>query len=535
MKRLYLALSLSLYLAGGVLAAETRPFPIESVVLYNDRALVRRAAEVPLQAGQNRIVYRGPAVKLKSESLVGFCAQSNCIVQSVWTRTEKASEAVDQRLAALEKRRKELQTELDAINRQKDKLEALARLNDRFLTLLLQGVSDAAFERSAAELAAWQSARGHVSQSSDEIQLDIQRILRKKDDLQEELDLVESRIKQLDSDLSDEIRIVEMTLYVPAATTVNAGFDYMVEDAGWDVSYNLDYSAGAKSIPGKLVGLIQQSSGEDWVNVKLELSTSRPDRGGNRPSLSAIRVHAREVQANTQIVTQNQAVDFDGMETETTEGGERSENQDRLVRFQIPDRVSIPSGKRYQRINIASLDLKVLDEHLRVVGQVSASPHRALQLKNDSRYSMLSGKGYIYGPDGYMGMTYIEYTPPGSELMAGLGVTGDVRLNRKIYRSQKEAGLISSNRIFQTEVSLELENPTGKKQSIKLYERIPGPATEKVKVRILEDTTSGYKELSASTGILVWSMELKAGEKRTVRLGYQVEVPEGISGNFYGN
>ncbi len=535
LKRFYTVVFLGLYIAGSAVLAETRPFPIESVVLYNDRALVRRAADVPLRAGQNRIVYRGPAVKLKSESLVGFCAQSSCIVQSIWTRTEKANEAVDHRLAALERRRKELQTELDAINRQKDKLASLARLNDRFLTLLLQGVSDAAFERSAAELAAWQSARNHVTQSSDSIQLDIQRILRKKDDLQEELDLVESRIKQLDSDLSDEIRIVELTLYVPEATTVNAGFDYMVEDAGWDVSYNLDYVSGRKTIPGKVVGLIQQSSGEDWVNVRLELSTSRPERGGNRPSLSAIRVHAREVQANTEIVTQNQAVDFDGAETERTEGGERSDNEDRLVRFQIPHPVSIPSGKRYQRITVAALELQVLDEHLRVVGQVSSSPHRALQLKNDSRYSMLSGKGYIYGPDGYMGMTYIEYTPPGAELMAGLGVTGDVRLKRKIFRSQKEAGLISSNRIYQTEVSLELENPTSKKQSIKLYERIPVTATEKVKVRIMENTTGGYKELSASTGILVWAIELKPGEKRTVKLGYQVEVPDGISGNFYGN
>lgn len=534
MNRYYSLFLIGLYLAGSNLLAETRPFPIESVVLYNDRALVRRASSVPLSAGQNRIIYRGPAVKLKSETLVGFCAESNCIVQSIWTRTEKASQAIDERLASLEKRRKELQTELDAINRQKDKLEALANLNDRFLKLLLQGVSDAAFEKSSAQLAAWQSARAHVSRSSDDIQLDIQRILRKRDTLKEELELVESRIKQLDSDLSDEIRIVELTLYVPKATTVKTGFDYMVEDAGWDVSYNLEYRKGSTTIPGKVVGLIQQSSGEDWVNVELELSTSRPDRGGNRPALSAIRVHAREVAANTEIVTQNQAVDFDGAEGEASES-EIRDQQERQVRFRIPDRVSIPSGKRYQRITVAALELKVLDEHLRVVGQVSSSPHRALQLKNESRYSMLSGKGYIYGPDGYMGMTYIEYTPPGSELMAGLGVTGDVRLNRKIYRSQKEAGLISSNRIFQTEVRLELENPTGKSQSIKLYERIPVTATEKVKVRILEDTSGGYKELTGSSGILVWALTLKPGEKRTLRLGYQVEVPEGISGNFYGN
>lgn len=518
------------------LQAESRPFPIESVILYNDRAMIRRAAEIPLQAGLNRLVYRGPAVKLKSETLSGFCARSNCIVQSVWTRTDKSDQAVDKKLAALEAQKKELQTSLDALNRRIEKLKSLSGLNDRFLALLLQGVSDAAFEQTAAQLAAWQSARAHIARSSDDLQLQMQKSLRTRDDLKEQLDLVDSRIDQIASDLSDEIRIVELTLYVPETTTVRAGFDYMVEDAGWDVSYNLEYQPGAKTIPGKVVGLIQQSSGEDWVNVKLELSTSRPDRGGNRPALSAIRIHAREVAANTQIVTQNQAVDFDGVsDGESSVEESDRQTQERLIRFQIPDRVSIPSGKRYQRITVASLDLEVMDEHLRAVGQVSSAVHRALQLKNRSRYSMLSGKGYIYGPDGYLGMTYLEYTPPGAEVLAGLGVTGDVRLKRKIYRSQKETGLISSNRIYQTEVRLELENPTSSPQKVRIYERIPVTATEKVKVRLLEDTTPGYKEISGGTGILVWEITMPARGKKDIRLGYQVEVPEGISGNFYGN
>ncbi|MCB1170607.1 MAG: mucoidy inhibitor MuiA family protein [Leptospiraceae bacterium] len=525
---------LALFFVVSGLGAQTLPFPIENVVLYNDRAVVRRAAEIPLQAGLNRIIYRGPAVKLKSDSLSGFCANSSCIVQSVWTRTDKSDESVDTRLAALEKERKDLQTSLDAMNRQKEKLETLANLNDRFLGLLLQGVSDSAFEAAIAANK-WQNARREIARSSDDIQLDIQELLRKRDDLKEKLDLVESRIQQLASDLSDEIRLVELTLYVPEAMKVKAGFDYMVEDARWDVSYNLDYREGARKIPGKVVGLIQQSSGEDWVNVKLELSTSRPDRGGKRPALSALQVYAREVQTTTDIVTQNQAVDMDGMMDGESEQERSDAGEKRQIRFKIPDRVSIPSGRRYQRITVASLDLEILDQHLRVVGQASSSAHRALQLKNRSTYSMLPGKAYIYGADGYMGMTYIDYTPPGAELLAGLGVSGDVRLKRRIYRRQKDAGLISSNRIYLTEISLQLENPSSREQKVRLFERTPTSSTEKVKVRILDGTTPGHKELSPGSGILVWDFQMKAGEKKEIKLSYEVEVPEGVSGNFYGN
>lgn len=513
--------------------ADTLPFPIESVVLYNDRAVVRRSAEIPLQEGLNRIVYRGPAVKLKSESLSGFCSGSNCIVQGVWTRTEKSDRALDARLAALEEERKDLQTRLDAIHRQKEKLETLSALNHRFLALLLEGVTDSAFE-ATVDASAWKTAREQIAQSSDSVELDKQRLLRKSDELKEELDMVDSRIEQLSSDLSDEIRIVELTLYVPKAMKVKAGFDYMVEDAKWDVSYNLDYREEAKRIPGKVVGLIQQSSGEDWVNVELELSTSRPDRGGKRPALEALQVFAREVETTTDIVSQNQAVDLNVADAEPSDSSE-SGPVDRQIRFQIPGRVSIPSGRRYQRITVAALDLEVLDRHLRVVGQASSSPHKALKLKNGSRYSMLPGKAYIYGPEGYMGMTYIDYTPPGAELMAGLGITGDVRFKRRIYRQQKDAGLISSNRIYLTEVSLELENPSSRAQTVRMFERIPVSGTEKVKVRILDSTSSGCKELSPGTGILVWDISLSAGQKKTVRLAFEVEVPEGISGNFYGN
>ncbi|MCB1303849.1 MAG: mucoidy inhibitor MuiA family protein [Leptospiraceae bacterium] len=505
------------------------PFPIESVVLYSDRAVVRRAADVPLKAGLNRITYRGPAVKLKSETLTGFCGASNCIVQSIWTRTDKSAESLDGRLAALEQERKELQKALDANTRSSEKLETLNRLNDRFLQLLLEGISDSAFERATANVD-WQATRRKVAASSDEIQLQIQSLLRKRDDLKERLDLVESRIDQIATSTADELRVVELTVYVPEASRARIGFDYMVEDASWSVSYNLEYRKGARTMPGKLVGLIQQNSGEDWVNVKMELSTEQPDRGGSRPLLSAIQVHAYEVAANTDIVSADNEISEEA-DGRTSEESSISEKQ---VRFAVPDRVSIPSGKRYQRISVASLSLEVKQEHLRIVGQISSNAHRALQLLNRSTFSLLPGKGYIYGPDGYMGMTYLDYTPPGAELMAGLGVSGDVRVKRKIYHRQEKAGLISSTRLYQTEVTLELENPTAASQEVRIFERVPVTATEKVKIRLLEKTTKGFKELRANTGILVWSIDLKAGETKKVVLHYEVEVPEGISGNFYG-
>jgi len=60
---------------------------------------------------------------------------------------------------------------------------------------------------------------------------------------------------------------------------------------------------------------------------------------------------------------------------------------------------------------------------------------------------------------------------------------------------------------------------------IVVSEAIPVSRVDPVKVKLDEETTSGY-ETSEDGSILSWTLSLPAGEKKRVHLQYVVELPE---------
>ena len=79
-----------------------------------------------------------------------------------------------------------------------------------------------------------------------------------------------------------------------------------------------------------------------------------------------------------------------------------------------------------------------------------------------------------------------------------------------------------------------MKNDSRSNREITLLERIPVSEMEEVVVTILPETTSDYKETRKGSGLLQWKFSLAPGAKRTFVVSYRVEVPDSMSGNFFG-
>lgn len=78
--------------------------------------------------------------------------------------------------------------------------------------------------------------------------------------------------------------VLRVALEQPAQVEVK--LDYTLRDASWQPTYDARLRDGAKTIELTYQGLVRQSSGEDWTDVDLTLSTARPALGGNVPRLN---------------------------------------------------------------------------------------------------------------------------------------------------------------------------------------------------------------------------------------------------------
>ncbi|MFM7903086.1 MAG: mucoidy inhibitor MuiA family protein, partial [Bacteroidota bacterium] len=78
---------------------------------------------------------------------------------------------------------------------------------------------------------------------------------------------------------------VVVTISADAPATGVVELSYMVSAAGWTPSYDLRASNTTEPVKLTYKANVYQSTGEDWKNVRIKLSTSNPNRSHIKPSL----------------------------------------------------------------------------------------------------------------------------------------------------------------------------------------------------------------------------------------------------------
>ena len=93
-------------------------------------------------------------------------------------------------------------------------------------------------------------------------------------------------------------RNVVITVECAEATDAELELTYQVHGAYWSPSYDVRVRANADKPSMKVYyfGKIHQSSGEDWNDVELTLSTAQPRLGGTLPKVGTLKAKLRKVE-----------------------------------------------------------------------------------------------------------------------------------------------------------------------------------------------------------------------------------------------
>ena len=99
------------------------------------------------------------------------------------------------------------------------------------------------------------------------------------------------------------IHQVIVTVSADAPVTCTVDVSYMIANAGWVPSYDLRSTTAAAPVQLTYKANVFQTSGEDWDNVKLKLSTSNPNRSNIKPALPPWYINYYTAQRETKIPT----------------------------------------------------------------------------------------------------------------------------------------------------------------------------------------------------------------------------------------
>jgi uncharacterized protein (TIGR02231 family) len=508
---------------------------VDTVTVYPDGASVTRIIAVDLSAGDNTVVVNDFPLGLDRASLrVEGEADAKLSIGAIDAKTPRQESPadlhdIDKRILALKDERQNLQGAIDAAN-------ARRKFAEHFAEAAPVGIGDKGEARPISE---WREAFAAVSEEVAAAGTAVRDAEHKQRDLDREIAKLSSdRAIKPPSKLE-----VRLDLAAASATTAKLRVTYNVRNARWTPLYDARLDTGARDRKPALELVrraeITQTTGEDWSNVALSVSTVRTAQGGNAPELNSLIVRYPSLPApvasapasapaeparsflRSAKVAEMQPQQASEQEAVADTGGYQ-------VAFRIQGRVSLSASEGTKSLRISTATI-VPDLVVRSVPVLDPTAYLEASFHHSEDAPLLPGRIAIYRDGAFVGREQMKPASKDEIVRLGFGADDKVKVERMVVkRNEGSAGLLvttskTDERSFKTSVRNGHDFPI----KVAIDDQLPVSETEDIQVDLLPASTPPTStNLRDKRGVLQWAFEAKPGESRDIALAWRVRWPK---------
>lgn len=530
-------LVLATFLAAGTLHAAELPATsaVDAVTVYPDGASVTRVIAVDLPAGDTDLIAKDFPLGLDPASLrVEGEAAARLVIGAVDAKPPRPVPPVnlpeiDQRIEGLKDQRADLDGAISAAT-------ARRKFAERFADSAPAGLGD---KGEARPLAEWRIAFGAIAEEVAQADSGIRDAQRKQREIDREIARLEGdRTTRPPSKL--ELRIA-LSAEQPTKATLRV--TYAVRNARWTPIYDarLDTSAKDHKPALELVrrAEITQSTGEDWSDVTLSVSTVRTARGGSAPELRTLiaqypplpPVPAPKVSGVMEPARQRTLAAAPAPDMADRRADEREatvEVSAFQTAFRLPGRVSVGAsdGAKSLRISTATIAPDVV---IRSAPVLDPTAYLEASFIQNEEAPLLPGKVSIYRDGMFVGTARMAAAAKDETVRLGFGADDKVKVERTVVkRNEGSTGLIvttakTDERAFKTTVRNGHDFPI----KVALQDQLPVSENEDIQVEMLPATTPPTTtNVRDKRGVLEWVVDAKPGELKEISFAWRVRWPK---------
>lgn len=498
--------------------------PLVSVTVYNDRAEVKRTIKTTLASGENEVVIENVPKSADTES-IRVDGRGAAVINEVQFQSKPAlpEQLNTPKIQALEKKRKELQMEKRSVEDRREILQKRADVLDEIVGQVGGSISkpgdsgeEVSFVLEGDTLANLKNFFAFHEENS----LALRKKLHQCD---EEVRIIDEKISKLNMEIGraeNEIRFARsITVLLMSTDEVEVELDvsYRVHCASWHPSYDIRvYSGIDEKSRLKLTyfGNIQQSTGEDWTDAPLVLSTARPALGGDVPELGTLNAsfhkpppprvigmsQPRKLSKRVAKLDQggglfgavNEAEEECGVGMAPLSAAPVAVTESVLSTvFKILRPATIPSDSDEHKVTITTMELEPVMMH-EAVPNKDTNAYLIAAVLNESLFPLLVGQASIYLDNSYIAATNIKAVSPGERFICCLGVDPAVKIEYKpAQKYSEQIGLLSKSASTVHEQKIIIKNTKQEKILITVKEHIPKSTDEKIKIRLFSPELEG--------------------------------------------
>jgi uncharacterized protein (TIGR02231 family) len=504
---------------------------VDAVTVYPDGASVTRVITLDLPAGDTTLVARDFPLTLDPSSLrVEGEAGTKLTIGAIDARPPRAAPPVN--LSDLDKRIEKLKDERADLAGAIAAAAARRKFAERFAEASPAGIGDKGEARPIAE---WRAAFAAVSEEVAIAEAAIREAERKQRDIDREIARLESdRAIKPPSKL--EVRI---DLAATAATRTALRVTYAVRNARWTPLYDARLDTGAKDSKPALELVrraeITQTTGEDWSNVALGVSTVRTARGGSAPDLNSLIVQYPQVprnQVGAALFERPRSapalIDSDSLAKRADEQEATVEVGGFQTTFRIPGRVSVGASEGAKSLRISTATIAP-DLVIRSAPVLDPAAFLEASFKQSEDAPLLPGRVAIYRDGMFVGRGKMAAASKDETVRLGFGADDKVKIERSVIkRNEGSAGLIvttskTDERSFKTVVRNGHDFPI----RIAIEDQLPVSENEDIQVEMLPSSSlPTATNVRDRRGVLEWAFEAKPGEVKDIAFAWRVRWPK---------
>jgi uncharacterized protein (TIGR02231 family) len=514
---------------------------IDTVTVYPDGATVTRIIALNLTSGDQTLVARDFPLSLDPSSLrVEGEAGAKLTIGTIDARPPKAAPPVnlpelDKRIEVLRDQRADLQGAIDSAN-------ARRKFAQHFAEASPAGLGDKGEARPITE---WRAAFAAVAEEIATADTTIRDATRKQREIDRQIAQLEAeRAAKPPSKLEVRIDVASA-----AATKATLRVTYAVRNARWVPLYDARLDTGAKDRKPQVELVrraeVTQSTGEDWSNVTLGVSTVRIGRGGSAPELGSLVAQYPQVPKPLALGTASdlarpapmtrQAQSLMPKVAEAAEPRERADEQQAVAEigdfqatFKIPGRISLGAAEGAKSLRIASMSVPA-DLAVRAAPVMDPTAFLEASFKPTDDTALLPGKVAIYRDGTFVGRGKISASAKDDIVRLGFGADDKVRIERAVLkRNEGSAGLLvttskTDERAFKTTIRNGHDFPI----RVAIEDQLPVSESEDIVVEMLPSTTPPTaSNIRDKRGVLEWSFDAKPGEARDINFAWRIRWPK---------
>ncbi len=364
-------------------------------------------------------------------------------------------------------------------------------------------------------------------------------------------------------------RSAAVEVHVERGGALTLELAYVLPRAGWRPVYRATLNAEGTQVELVREAVVTQTTGEDWKDVTLTVSTAMPARAVQPPVVAPwlVRIAPQGAAAGTLMQDlpvlgrfyQNVLTLAPGANDPEGDGnpnvaGARERDfhavlggvasvapQEQAsnarvelvetaydVSFVVPTASDVPTDGLEHRVVLQRTSLPVELSYFVAPG-LRAAAFLTAATKLPDGAPLLRGPVRISNGTAYLGTYLVGETAPGGELRLPFGEDARVKVTRVTLPAERaREGLGDRTQRASAAFRTRLENLRDGAVRVRVEEAIPVAEDERVRVELSRATTSGSTEDPDRPGVRRWELQLAPREVRELETGYDVRWPKEV-------